>query len=96
MTAHLVLATPAPTAATRTRSFPDDGPLDDPGRAQAAAAVGLLQQIDHVYCGPELRCVQTADALGGQAVADPVVEFGTCETLPAQHRGHRDIDRTAP
>lgn len=46
-----------------------DNPLDDTGRAQAAAAAAVLGPVDLVISSPLLRARQTADAL---AAAHPV------------------------
>lgn len=33
----------------------------------------MLRRIDTAFCGPEIRCLQTADALGLDATADPAL-----------------------
>ncbi|WP_433528338.1 histidine phosphatase family protein [Micromonospora sp. CA-263727] len=64
MRTRLVLVSHAPTAATRAVAFPRDEPLDAHGLADATALAHLLPRADEVRCGPALRCVQTAAALG--------------------------------
>jgi broad specificity phosphatase PhoE len=61
---RLLLVSHAPTAATRAVAFPRDEPLDAHGLADATARAHLLPRADEVRCGPALRCVQTAAALG--------------------------------
>lgn len=65
MTVRLVLISHAPTAATRRAAFPDDEP--------AGAAAGSVRRIETAYAGPELRCAQTAAALGLDAAAEPAL-----------------------
>jgi broad specificity phosphatase PhoE len=64
MTVRLVLVTHAPTTATQAARFPSDEPLNERGAADAQAATGMLRRIERVYRGGELRCAQTASALG--------------------------------
>ena len=64
MSSRLVLVSHAPTAATRAAAFPRDEPLDAHGLADAVALTNALPRADEVRCGPALRCVQTATALG--------------------------------
>ncbi|MEU3456862.1 histidine phosphatase family protein [Micromonospora sp. NPDC006766] len=64
MSSRLVLVSHAPTAATRAAAFPQNEPLDPHGLADAVALANVLPRADEVRCGPALRCVQTAAALG--------------------------------
>jgi broad specificity phosphatase PhoE len=73
MTLRVALISHAATGATRAARFPDDEPLDTHGTADAAAAEGGLRRIERVYAGPEVRCLQTAAALGLEAAADPAL-----------------------
>jgi broad specificity phosphatase PhoE len=70
MTVRLVLVTHGPTIATRAARFPRDEPLDERGAADAQAATGVLRRIERIYRGGELRCAQTASALGFTAAAN--------------------------
>jgi broad specificity phosphatase PhoE len=73
MTVRLVLVSHAATAATREARFPADESLDEHGAAGAAACSGVLRRIGPVFSGPELRCRQTAEALGLGPVTDPAL-----------------------
>lgn len=61
---RLFLVAAGPTDATRQARFPADEPLLRPDLVPALRA-------DHWRSGPELRCRQTAEALGGPADVDP-------------------------
>ena len=69
MTARLTLIAHAPTDAVRKAAFPADEPLDDRGRAQAAALAASVPRADCVWTSPELRARQTATALRLDATA---------------------------
>jgi broad specificity phosphatase PhoE len=69
------LVSHAPTTATRSSSFPDDEPLE---RTDPIEPVDL-GRFGPVVCGPELRCRQTAAALGWQPTVDSALsdlDFG--------------------
>jgi len=67
MTARLILICHASTDAVRRSAFPADEPLDEPGKAGAAALAGLLPSADRCWASPELRTRQTAETLQLQA-----------------------------
>jgi broad specificity phosphatase PhoE len=73
VTARLILICHASTAAVRSSSFPADEPLDEHGRADAAALAGRLPGADRRLAGPELRARETANALGFDAAAEPAL-----------------------
>lgn len=70
----------ARTAAVRRAAFPVDEPLDERGRADAAALVGTLSAPE-VLCSPARRARETCAALGlDEPVEDPALaecDFGT-------------------
>lgn len=68
---RLLLVRHAPTSATRAFAFPVDEPLDERGRAAAAALRLQLPTGFDVLCSPAARCRQTAQAAG---LASPVLE----------------------
>jgi broad specificity phosphatase PhoE len=71
VTVRLTLISHAPTTATHLARFAADEGL---GRsAPVDVAPGMFKRVDEIYCGPERRCVETADALGLMAVADPAL-----------------------
>lgn len=59
---RLLLVRHAPTSATRASAFPVDEPLDERGRAAAAALRIQLPTGFDVLCSPAARCRQTAEA----------------------------------
>jgi broad specificity phosphatase PhoE len=73
VTAGLILICHASTAAIRGSSFPADEPLDEHGKASAAALAGLLPDADRWLTGPELRTRQTAEALRLDAAVEPML-----------------------
>jgi broad specificity phosphatase PhoE len=73
---RLLLVRHAPTAATRAARFPLDEPLDERGRASAAALGAALPGGCETLTSPALRCRQTAEAAGLRA---PSVEPGLDE-----------------
>jgi broad specificity phosphatase PhoE len=60
----VILVRHAATSATRAAAFPVDEPLDERGRADAAAVAGRLPSHDELVCSPARRCVETAAAAG--------------------------------
>jgi broad specificity phosphatase PhoE len=54
----------APTSATRAVAFPADEPLDDRGRAAAAALAAAVPSRCAVLCSPARRCLETVAAAG--------------------------------
>jgi broad specificity phosphatase PhoE len=76
---RLLLIRHAPTDAVRRAAFPVDEPLDDAGRAAAAALIGRLGR-GNALSSPALRARETAAAAGLQATVDPRLsecDFGT-------------------
>ncbi|MET0237587.1 MAG: histidine phosphatase family protein [Kibdelosporangium sp.] len=72
---RLVLISHATTTATRRAAFPNDEPLDRPGAMQPVD----LGRIASFRTGPELRCRQTAAALGWDCTVEPALadlDFG--------------------
>jgi len=62
--ARLTLISHAPTLATKRASFSLDEPLIE-GESEKISAVGwTAPRAQHVWCGPEKRTRQTAEALG--------------------------------
>ncbi len=77
---RLLLVRHAPTAATRSRAFPSDEPLDEPGRAAAATLAASLPEGCELWSSPALRCRQTAETAGLRPRIDPVLaecDFGS-------------------
>jgi broad specificity phosphatase PhoE len=68
---RLLLVRHAPTAATRAAAFPLDEPLDERGRAAAAAVAGALPPRCDALASPALRCRQTAEAAGLSVTREP-------------------------
>ncbi|MBI2691736.1 MAG: histidine phosphatase family protein [Solirubrobacterales bacterium] len=68
---RLFLIRHAPTAATRASAFPVDEPLDEGGRNAATRLQGILRDTDEVFCGPSLRCRQTAEIAGAIPMVEP-------------------------
>lgn len=73
VTARLILIAHASTAALRGSFFPADEPLDEHGKANAAALAGRLPGADRWLASPELRTRQTAEALGLRADVEPAL-----------------------
>lgn len=67
MPARLLLIAHAPTAATRTASFPLDESIEDHGWSDAERLRPRLIRADRIYAAPEQRARQTAEALGLEA-----------------------------
>lgn len=77
---RLLLVRHAATAATRAAAFPGDEPLEERGRAEAAALGARLPAHAEAICGPALRCRETAAAAGlGPMLVEPALaecDFG--------------------
>lgn len=71
MTSRVILISPAITAALREARFDDGCPLDASGLRQARAAAGTLPAAERVWVSPTVRCRETAEALGLDAVDAP-------------------------
>jgi broad specificity phosphatase PhoE len=76
-TTRLTLICHASTEATRSVRFPADEPIDDQGRARALALANHVRGTNRVWVSPELRALQTAEALGLGAVVAP--ELRDCD-----------------
>jgi broad specificity phosphatase PhoE len=69
----------AATADQRAARFGGDAGLDAKGAASARRRAGWLGQVDQCWTSPALRTRQTAEALGLQAIPDPLLrdcDFG--------------------
>jgi broad specificity phosphatase PhoE len=75
---RLLLVRHAHTEATRAFAFPADEPLDERGRAGAAALHGALPARFDILSSPARRCLQTAQAAGLDGVAI-VPELAECD-----------------
>jgi broad specificity phosphatase PhoE len=73
---RLLLIRHASTDAVRRAAFPVDEPLDDGGRAAAAALAGHLGRGEAV-CSPALRARETAAAAGLDVTIEPAL--GECD-----------------
>lgn len=73
MTARLTLICHASTDAVRKAAFAADEPVDDQGRAQAAALAPSIPRADCIWTSPELRARQTAETLGLDATVQPAL-----------------------
>lgn len=65
--ARLTLISHAPTIATKRASFSLDEPLIEGEREKISAMGWTGPRAQHVWCGPEKRTQQTAEALGLRA-----------------------------
>jgi len=68
MTSRVMLISPALSAALREARFDDGCPLDAAGVRLARAAAGTLPAADRWWVSPTVRCRETAEALGIDAV----------------------------
>ena len=73
MTARLILVCHASTAAVRAPAFPADEPLDEHGRERARDLAKTLPRVERCFASPEQRTMQTAEALGLNAVPLPIL-----------------------
>jgi len=89
MTARLILICHGSTDALRKSVFPADEPLDETGRAGAAALIGHLPYADQYWSSPELRTRQTAEALQLNAKVQP--ELHDCDYGAWTGRGFDDV-----
>jgi broad specificity phosphatase PhoE len=94
---RLLLVRHAATAVTRAAGFPADEPLDERGRAEAAALAGALPARAAWLSSPALRCRETAAAAGVPAprVVEALAEcdFGAWggRTLAEVHAADPDV-----
>ncbi|KLO46472.1 histidine phosphatase [Mycobacterium nebraskense] len=75
---RLTLVSHAMTDAMAAARFPGDEPLNNIGRRQAEAVVDQLGCGAKHFTGPEQRTRQTADLLGLDATADPLLADLNC------------------
>ncbi|MFE7752267.1 histidine phosphatase family protein [Streptomyces sp. NPDC057428] len=75
MTVRVMLISPAVNAALREARFEGDAPLDEATArgAAAVAAVGRVPGADRHLRGPSERCGRTAEALGLEALVEPLL-----------------------
>ncbi|MGW0821600.1 histidine phosphatase family protein [Streptomyces sp. NPDC002845] len=71
MTSRVMLISPALNKALREARFDDGCPLDAAGLRSAHAAAGTVPAADRAWVSPSVRCRETADALGLDAVSVP-------------------------
>ena len=94
MTARLVLVCHASTAAVRAPAFPVDEPLDGHGLERAAALAKTLPRLERCFSSPELRTMQTAEALGLNAV--PLPSLRDCDYGTWRGRAYDDVVEREP
>jgi broad specificity phosphatase PhoE len=94
MTARLILVCHASTAAVRAPAFPADEPLDERGRERAKALAKTLPGIERCFASPEQRTVQTAEALGLNAVPLPILR--DCDYGAWRGRAYDDVVERDP
>jgi len=71
MTSRVMLISPAISEALREARFDDGCPLDASGLRSAKAAAGTLPTAHRVCSSPTVRCRETAEALGLDALDAP-------------------------
>jgi broad specificity phosphatase PhoE len=71
MTSRVILISAAISAALREARFDDGCALDALGAARARSAAGMLPAADRALASPTVRCRETADALGLDALPVP-------------------------
>jgi broad specificity phosphatase PhoE len=89
MTARLILVCHASTAAVRAPAFPADEPLDERGRERADALAKTLPRVKRCFSSPELRTMQTAEALRLNAV--PLAILRDCDYGMWRGRAYDDV-----
>jgi broad specificity phosphatase PhoE len=94
VTARLILVCHASTAAVRGASFPADEPLDDHGKADAAASAGRLPDAERRLTAPEARTRQTAELLGLDAAVVPALR--DCDYGAWRGRSFDDVHAREP
>jgi broad specificity phosphatase PhoE len=73
MNVRLTFIAHGATSATRAARFPRDEPLEAASMTRAATLAPRLGRVDAAWTSPALRAVQTAEALGLAASAEPRV-----------------------
>lgn len=79
MTTRITWIASGATSATRKATFGADAPLENKARGEAAAVAAQIGSADRLFCSADLAARQTAEALGLEAVIDPLlreVDFG--------------------
>ncbi|WP_367325338.1 histidine phosphatase family protein [Streptomyces sp. HUAS ZL42] len=71
MTSRVMLISPAISEALREARFDDGCPLDATGLRLARAAAGSVGAAERAWSSPTVRCRETAEALGLDAVEAP-------------------------
>lgn len=94
MTARLILICHASTDAVRKAAFPNDEPLSERGRVEAAALAGSLPRANRCWVGPELRTRQTAEALELNAETQPLLR--DCDYGSWRGRTFDDVQACEP
>jgi broad specificity phosphatase PhoE len=89
MTARLILVCHASTAAVRAPAFPADEPLDARGWERAVALAKRLPSVERCFASPEQRTMQTAEALGLNAVPLPILR--DCDYGSWRGRAYDDV-----
>ena len=96
MTLRLHLICHAPGAANRAQIFGADEPLDEFGLKKLARVAAPSVSDARVLCSPALQAAQTADALGFDALSEPLLrdcDYGrwaglSLDDVYAQHPDH--------
>lgn len=96
MTVRLHLICHAPGAANRAQIFGADEPLDEFGLKKLARVAAPSVSAARIFCSPALQAVQTASALGFDALPEPLLrdcDYGSWAGLSlddvyAQHPDH--------
>ena len=94
MTARLILVCHASTAAVRAAAFPADEPIEPRGREQSSSLKASLPKVDRCFASPELRCRQTADALGLNAETQPALR--ECDYGSWRGRAYDEVAAAEP
>ncbi|GAA1718826.1 histidine phosphatase family protein [Fodinicola feengrottensis] len=88
VTARLTLVSHAATAATRNAAFPLDESLERP---ESVTPSDRLRRVETIVCGPEIRCLATAERLG----FEPTVESALADLNLGGWRGRTLADLQA-
>ena len=79
MTTRITWISSGATIATRKAAFGSNEPLESKAREQAAAVAAQIGSVDRMFCSPDLAAKQTAEAMGLEALPEPLlreVDFG--------------------
>ncbi len=93
---RLFLISHCPTSATRVAAFPEDEPPEADSLARAGALGAGLGRVERLWHGPELRCAETAAALGLRPAAE--VDHGLRDMAAGAWAGRSlsQVERDAP